>query len=89
MDSKLIVCINRRHAPNPHSCGNNGGIEIAATLEERLNVQGLDIPVERIACMSMCANGPNVQLQPDGRNWQRVGAAEVDEILQLLQERHR
>jgi len=82
---KLLVCTQLRHAPNPHSCGNGGGVEIAARLETALQQAGLDVVVERSTCMSLCVNGPNVRLLPEGKSWQRVDRQKIDEILAFVQ----
>ncbi len=81
---KLLVCTHKRYAPNPHSCGNSGGLDIAARLEAAIHLAGLNVSVERTACMSKCANGPNVKLLPDGTVWERVDLGTVDEILDIL-----
>ena len=85
---KILVCTQQRHAPNPHSCGNGGGIEIATRLEEAIRQAGLDVVVERSACMSMCVNGPNIRLIPEGKNWHRVDMQKIDGILDFLQGHH-
>lgn len=84
MSTKLFVCTQLRHAPNPHSCGNSGSDEIATRLEQAIRQSGLAVEVERTSCMSMCVNGPNVRLLPTGKNWHRVDAKAVDEIVVFL-----
>lgn len=84
---KLMVCTLQRHAPNPHSCGNGGGVEIAAQLEREIAESGLLVQVERIACLGMCLKGPNVQLLPEGRNWHAVHLGHVGEIVACLKQR--
>ena len=81
---KLLVCTMQRHAPNPHSCGNSGGIALATGLEEAILEAGLDIIVERTACMSMCANGPNIRLLPQGKTWHRMEVQRLDEVIDTL-----
>jgi (2Fe-2S) ferredoxin len=81
MSMKLVVCTMQRYAPNPHSCGNSGGLGIAEALEKEVSGEGLPVQVERIACMSMCQKGPNVQLLPEGKNWHGVGLRDVGEIV--------
>lgn len=81
---KLVVCTMQRYAPNPHSCGNGGGLEIAETLEREVSAMELPVAVERIACLGMCQKGPNVQLLPDGKNWHGVSLGNVGEIVAHL-----
>lgn len=81
---KLNVCVMRRHAPNPHSCGNGGGLEIASKLEQTLAERGLSVPVERIACFGLCLKGPNVRLLPQGRFWHEVKPGDAEEIVAAL-----
>lgn len=84
---KLIVCTMQRHAPNPHSCGNGGGIEIASKLEQGIAEAGLCVPLERKACLGMCLKGPNVQTLPEGESWHEVGLGDVEEIVAYLKQR--
>lgn len=81
---KLIVCTMQRHAPNPHSCGNSGGLEIAQRLEQAIAEQGLLVSLERVRCLSLCQKGPNVQLLPEGKNWHGVDQGKVGEIVDYL-----
>lgn len=83
---KLMVCTLQRHAPNPHSCGNGGGEEIAAQLEREIAESGLLVQVERMSCLGMCLKGPNVQLQPEWRNWHAVHLGQVGEIVACLKQ---
>jgi (2Fe-2S) ferredoxin len=71
----------KRQAPNPNSCGNRGGLEIAAKLEREFADAGLIVPVERIGCLGACLKGPNVQLQPEGKSWHGVCSDDVHEIV--------
>lgn len=83
---KLIVCTMQRYAPNPHSCGNGGGVALADRLGREIAEHGLSIELERKACLGMCLKGPNVQLQPEGRNWHEV--RETREIVAYLKHLH-
>lgn len=81
---KLLVCTQQRYAPNPHSCG-VGNIELVTMLRQAIRQAGLDVVVEPTSCMSMCANGPNVRLLPEGKNWHHVDLQKTDEIIRFLQ----
>jgi (2Fe-2S) ferredoxin len=74
----------QRHAPNPHSCGRVGGLDIAAKLERELAEAGLFVPLERMGCLSKCLTGPNVQLLPEGKNWHEVSIDNVEEIVAYI-----
>jgi (2Fe-2S) ferredoxin len=78
---KLIVCTMQRHAPNPHSCGNGGALEIAAKLERELTEAEIFVTLERIGCFGACLKGPNVQLLPEGKMWHEVDIETVEEIV--------
>jgi (2Fe-2S) ferredoxin len=78
---KLIVCTMQRHAPNPHSCGNGGALEIVAKLEREITEAGLFVLLERIGCFGACLKGPNVQLLPKGKIWHGVCIESVEEIV--------
>jgi (2Fe-2S) ferredoxin len=81
---KLLVCTLRRHAPNPHSCGNGGGSALADRLAAAMHEMALDVAVERVPCMSLCAQGPNVRLLPEGITWNRVDVQRIEEILTFV-----
>lgn len=49
---------------------------------------GLCIPLERVSCLGMCLQGPNVQLLPDGKNWHAVSPGAVEEIVAHLKRRN-
>lgn len=76
----------KRHAPNNHSCGNKGGLDVMLKLEQGIAEALLEVPIEQKACLSMCLKGPNVQLQPEGKNWHGVGLNDVQEIVEYLKQ---
>ena len=77
---KLVVCTMQRYAPNPHSCGNSGGLAIAEKLEREIAEGELIVPLERIGCLGACLKGPNVQLLPEGKCWHEVNVDDVEKI---------
>jgi len=90
---KLIICTMQRHTPNPNSCGNSGGLEIALTLERELTDAGLLVPVERVACLGKCLTAPLkggqgavVQLYPTGKSWRGVTCCEAAEIVAYVKQ---
>jgi (2Fe-2S) ferredoxin len=86
---KLFVCIQKRYAPNPHSCGNGGALLIAAKLEQELAKAGLNVVVERMGCQGACLLGPNVQLLPEGKCWHGVSEDNVAQIVAYLQQHNK
>jgi len=81
---KLVVCTLQRYAPNPHSCGNSGGLAIAETLERELIDSGLSVPLEHVACFGACLKGPNVRLLPTGKSWHGVNINDAAEIIAYI-----
>lgn len=61
-----LVCIHQRTNPSQPSCGQRGGLEIAEVLTREIADRGLDIHLERFACLGLCNEGPNVKLSPEG-----------------------
>ena len=59
-------------------------MEIASRLEIAIAQTGLNLTVERIACMSMCVNGPNVRLLPIGKNWHQVDRHKIGDIIDFV-----
>lgn len=84
---KLIICTMQRQAPNPHSCGNGGGLEVASKLEQEIVAAGLCVSLERKACLGICLKGPNVQLLPEGKFWHGVSIRDMGEIVAYLKQR--
>jgi len=92
---KLIVCTMQRHAPNPNSCGNSGGHDIADALERHLADNCLPVPLERVACLGKCPTGPLqgsqgtvVQLYPTGKSWRGITREDVPGIIASIQRHH-
>ena len=78
---KLVVCTLQRYAPNPHSCGNSGGLAIAEQLARALAADGLKVAVEQIGCFGLCLQGPNVKLLPAAKCWHGVNQDDVADIV--------
>lgn len=81
MEKTLLVCIQKRYPPNPHSCGNSGSEALVSTLKQALEEAGAAVKVEASHCMSLCAAGPNVRLLPEGKTWHRVSVGCLGEIV--------
>lgn len=85
MRKTLLVCVQKRHPPNPHSCGNSGSEALVTKLRHALEKAGVAVEVEASYCMSLCAVGPNVRLLPEGKTWHRMDEGRVDEIVAYCQ----
>ena len=57
---------------------------IADLLEQEVRNRGLDLAIERTDCMRMCRYGPYVRLLPDGKEWHRVGQADIFGIVNYI-----
>ena len=67
--ARLTVCVNVRPENGISiSCGPRGGSDIADAVKAEVARRGLDIGVETIKCLGLCARGPNVRLAP-GNSW--------------------
>lgn len=84
MAMKLMVCTMQRQPPNPCSCGNSGGLDVAEKLEQCINENRLAMSLKRVACFGICLKGPNVQLLPEGKYWHQVGLESVDAIIDYV-----
>ena len=67
--ASLTVCVNVRPENGISiSCGPRGGADIHEAIKAEIARRGLDIGVETIKCLGLCARGPNVRLAP-GNSW--------------------
>jgi (2Fe-2S) ferredoxin len=89
----LFVCVNRRPDGAPKgSCAARGGLELHARLKERLKERGMwstEVRACTSSCLDACWVGPCVAVEPDHFYYGRVGAGDVDEIVDALAEGRR
>lgn len=65
----LTICVNVRPENGISvSCGPRGGADIADAIRSEVERRKLDIGIETINCLGLCARGPNVRLAP-GNSW--------------------
>lgn len=80
MTDKLIVCVNFRPDAGHPSCAARGSKELTDWLNEQIARRGLDIKVERGACMSYCLYGPNVKIK-GGRMVHQASIEKLEAVL--------
>ena len=79
----LFVCVNRRD-PGVTCCSHTGGEAIKEKLKAFVKDNGLKgkVRVSSSGCMDLCAQGPNVMVEPDHRWYHHVTLEEVDRIIE-------
>jgi len=83
----LVVCVNLRLRADAPSCAARGGIAIADALEHGVTARNLNVAVERICCLGLCTQGPNIRLAPGGAFYSEVSLGDVPAILADLEAR--
>lgn len=81
----ITVCTNMR-APNKiaPSCGTSGSRAIADGLPEALKARGVAANVVTIACLGLCAQGPNLRIAPCGSWIHKIDPNRVDELADCI-----
>lgn len=79
METKLIICINRRNGPHSPSCAARGSEALAERLEQAL--AGC-VEIERVHCLGECESGPNMRLAPGGPLFQGVNEKMLDKVIE-------
>jgi len=83
---RVIVCNNHRSNPTQPSCAvRGGGDALADRLEQEVATKGLNISVERFACLGFCQDGPVIKLAPGGRFICHVSAEKIDGVMQEIE----
>ncbi len=63
----LFVCVHRRGGGGKPACGERGGVEILAGVEQALaRSPGHGARVTATGCLGPCFDGPNAVVYPDG-----------------------
>ncbi|WP_047540207.1 (2Fe-2S) ferredoxin domain-containing protein [Methylotenera versatilis] len=83
----LLVCMQKRYAPNPECCANNGSLEILMELQQKSKLMNVDIHVMKSSCMMMCEIGPNIRLTTNGKVWNKVTSQMIEVILEECKQR--
>ncbi len=78
----LFVCVNRRD-PGVTCCSHGGGEAVTEKLKAFVKANGLKgkVRISSSGCMDLCAQGPNVMVEPDHRWYSGVTLEGVDRII--------
>ena len=83
----VFVCTNVR-ADGRVACANpgRGGAEVCEALKHEVKKAGLKgkVRVARSGCLDLCAQGPNLFIQPEGEWYSGVATADVPELLKKI-----
>ena len=80
----VTVCINDRDERFAPCCGRHGGPDIFAALQDAVARRGLNVDVQTIRCLGLCAKGPNVRIAPSGSLYHAVSPADVPALVDEL-----
>ncbi len=80
----LFVCVNKRD-PGVTCCSHGGGEAIREKLKAYVKANGLKgkVRVSASGCMDLCAQGPNVMVEPDHRWYRHVTLENIDQLIEL------
>ena len=81
----VTVCINDRDEKFAPCCGRHGGPEILAAIRAGLVQRRLDVDLQTIQCLGLCANGPNLRVSPSGSLYQHMSTGDVPAFLDSLE----
>ena len=80
----VTVCINDRDERFAPCCGRHGGPEIAAALRAAVAQRALDVDVQTIRCLGLCAKGPNLRIAPSGSLYHALSVDDVPAVVDAL-----
>jgi NADH:ubiquinone oxidoreductase subunit E len=80
----LTVCVNQRKETFVQSCGRDGAQDILAGLRAEISRRGLNIDLQTIACLGLCAKGPNARVAPSNTWFHKIRPSEVGLLLDSL-----
>jgi (2Fe-2S) ferredoxin len=81
----VTVCINDRDERFAPCCGRHGGPEILAAIREGVAARQMNVDVQTIQCLGLCAKGPNLRVTPSGSLFQAVTVGDVPEFIDSLE----
>lgn len=77
----LTFCVNVRKEEFVQSCGRRGSPEIIAAVKGELAARGVDVDVQTIECLGLCAKGPNARLAPANSWFHQMTPADAPEVV--------
>ncbi len=80
----LTVCVNQRKETFVQSCGRDGAQDILLGLRAEISRRGLNIDLQTIACLGLCAKGPNARVAPSNTWFHKIRPSEVGALLDSL-----
>jgi (2Fe-2S) ferredoxin len=81
----VTVCINDRDERFAPCCGRHGGPEILSAIREGVAQRQLDVDVQTIQCLGLCAKGPNLRVTPSGSLYQFMAVGDVPAFIDALE----
>lgn len=78
---RILVCTQKRYAPNPICCANSGSVELLASIKATVAENNLNIEIKETKCMLLCEEGPNVRLNPKGKIWNHASHQTIPDII--------
>jgi NADH:ubiquinone oxidoreductase subunit E len=83
----LFVCTQKRYAPNPECCANNGSLEILMELKQKSRLMNMQLQIVESRCMLMCEIGPNIRFTTTGKIWNKVTSQMIGDILEQCKQK--
>lgn len=80
----LTLCVNTRKEEFVQSCGKRGAPEILERLRE-FQSKGLKVDLQTIACLGLCAKGPNARVAPSNSWFHAITPDDVPELVATLE----
>ena len=81
----VTVCINDRDERFAPCCGRHGGPESVAALRAAVTDRALDVDVQTINCLGLCAKGPNLRIAPSGSLYHALTVDDVPAVVEALE----
>jgi (2Fe-2S) ferredoxin len=81
----VTVCINDRDERFAPCCGRHGGPEILAAIRDTVAGRRLNVEVQTIQCLGLCAKGPNLRVTPSGSLYQFMEVGDVPAFIDALE----
>jgi (2Fe-2S) ferredoxin len=81
---RLVVCVNERLGVDKKSCAGSGSRELIKILKNKLEQQGIDIPIVEQVCLGRCEEGIAMRIAPGGPFFTEVTEQNLDIIVHVL-----